>query len=178
MEEPTELNWAQRMKIPEVKFPKGLFTFYLSHPFVSRHKIRNWELKFEGKHPKIALMNPFYDVDGEGREDIKARDEGKEIKKLPGYEWRLTQRDYIAIAFSRGIVGIVDENSDKSVGTLMEFVFARVMAKNPKLCICTNKELINHPWLKTFFHKIYPSFEEFEKDVENQVKRVQKKWGF
>ncbi len=57
-----QLNWAQKLKIPLVKFPKGLFTFYLSHPFVSRKYVREWELKFEGKHPKMALINPFYDL--------------------------------------------------------------------------------------------------------------------
>lgn len=170
-----KLNWAQRLRAPEVNFPKGLFTFYLSHPEASRHYVREWELGFEGKHPKIALLNPFYDVD---TEDIKAKDAGEKFKKLPGYEWRMTQRDYIAIAYSRGIVCVVDENSERSIGTIMEMVMARAMAKNPKLLICTNKKLIDHPWLYTHFHKRYPSFEAFEKDVENQVARVKKKWGF
>ena len=173
-----ELNWAQKLKIPLIKFPNGLFTFYLSHPKASRAYVRKWELKFEGKHPKIALVNPFYDLEGEGREDIKLWDQGKEPKRTPGYEWRLTQRDYIAIAYSRGILGIVDENAERSIGTIMEFVMGRAMAKSPKLLICTKKELLNHPWLKTHFHKIYDSFEAFERDVEEQVKRVQKKWGF
>ena len=73
----SKMNWAQRLKAPEVKVPKGLFTFYLSHPFVSREYIRKWELEFEKKHPKIALINPFYDVEGEGREDISIKDKGK-----------------------------------------------------------------------------------------------------
>lgn len=168
----------QKVKAPEVNFPGEIFTFYLSHPFVSREYVRKWELEFEERHPKIALVNPFYDVEGEGREDVRARDEGREFKQTPGYDWRLTQRDYIAIAFSRGIVGIVDHNSHRSIGTNMEFVMARAMAKNPKLLICTNPELINHPWLKTHFHEVYSSFEDFEADVGNQVARVKKKWGF
>ena len=172
------MNWAQKIKVPEIKFPRGLFTFYLSHPFFSRQYVRDWELKFEAKHPRIALINPFYDVEGEGREDIKAKDEGKRFKKEPGHEWRLTQRDYIAICFSRGILAVIDENSERSIGTIMEIVMARALAKNPKLLICTKKELSDHPWLKTHFHKIYPSFEAFEKDVEAQVARVRKKWGF
>ena len=172
------LNWAQRLKIPEIKFPKGLFTFYLAHPSTSRRYVREWELGFEERHPKIALLNPFYDVAGEGRIDIKMRDRGKAFKKEPGYEWRLTQRDYIAICYSRGIVAIVDENAERSIGTIMEMVMARALAKNPKILICRKKDLINHPWLKTHFHKIYSSFEEFEEDIETQVKRVQKKWGF
>ncbi len=155
--------WNQKLKIPEVKFPKY---------------VREWELKFEKKHPTIALLNPFYDVAGEGRTDIKARDEGKEFKKEPGYEWRLTQRDYIAICYSRGILAVVDDNAEKSIGTHMEMVMARVLAKNPKLLVCTKKELVNHPWLKTHFHRIYPSFEALERDVESQVARVKKKWGF
>jgi hypothetical protein len=170
--------WNQRLKIPVINFPKDLFTFYLSHPTASRHYIRKWELGFEKKHEKIALLNPFYDLEGEGLDDIKAKDEGKKFKELPGYAWRMTQRDYIAIAYARGIVCIVDENYDKSLGTVMEMVMGRVLAKNPKLLICTNKNLIEHPWLTTHFHKIYPSFESFEKDVEFQVARVKKKWGF
>jgi hypothetical protein len=176
--EESKMNWAQRLKAPEVKFPKNLFTFYLSHPFVSREHVRKWELDFEEKHPKIALINPFYDVEGEGREDVKARDEGKKFKKLPGYNWRLVARDKIAIEFSRGILGIVDHNSGRSIGTIMEFVYGRGSACNPKLLICTNKHLFEHPWLRTHFHKIYPSFEAFEKDAEAQVARVKKKWGF
>lgn len=170
-----KLNWAQRLKAPEVKFPKGLFTFYLSHPEASRHAVRKWELAFEGKHPNIAMINPFYDLE---TEDIPAKDAGKKITHEPGFEWRMTQRDYIAIAYCRGIVCIVDENYDKSIGTVMEMVMARVLAKNPKLLICMNEKLRGHPWLKTHFHKIYSSFEEFEADVETQVERVKKKWGF
>jgi len=73
-------NWAQRLKAPNPKFPKNLFTFYLSHPHPSRHKVREWELGFEKRHPKIALINPFYDVEGEGREDIKIEDAGGKVK--------------------------------------------------------------------------------------------------
>jgi hypothetical protein len=174
----SKLNWAQRLKAPEVKFPKGLFTFYLSHAEASRKKIRDWELKFEKRHPKIAMINPFYDMPGEQEKRVEASDKGETYNALPGDQWRMTQGDYIAICFSRGIVCIVDENYDRSIGTVMEMVMGRVLAKNPKLLICTNKKLINHPWLKTHFHKIYPSFEEFEKDVESQVARVKKKWGF
>ena len=178
MKKPEKLNWAQRLKIPEVKFPKGLFTFYLSHPEASRHYIRKWELEFEGKHPKIALINPFYDMLGEQEKRVKAADQGKRYKGLPGDAWRMTQGDYIAIAYCRGIVAVVDENSESSIGTIMEMVMARALAKNPKLLICTNKKLLNHPWLYTHFHKIYDSFEAFDRDVEKQVSRVKKKWGF
>jgi len=173
-----KLNWAQRMKIPELKFPKGLFTFYLSHPVDSRKYVREWELEFEKKHPRIALLNPFYDLTEGTQEDIKLLDKGESSKKDAGYNWRLVQRDKIAIEFCRGILGVVDDNSATSIGTIMEFVYGRASACNPKLLICTNKRLINHPWLMTHFHKIYPSFEEFERDVEKQVARVKKKWGF
>lgn len=172
------MNWAQKLKAPEVKFPKGLFTFYLSHPTDSRKYVRKWEVGFEKRHPKIALINPFYDMAGEQEIRVKASDIGKKFKEEPGFEWRMTQTDYIAICFSRGILCVVDENAEKSIGTIMEMVMARALAKNPKLLVCTNKGLRNHPWLKTHFHKIYFSFEEFEKDVEKQVARVRKKWGF
>jgi hypothetical protein len=176
--EKKDINRAQRMKIPELTFPDDIFTFYLSHPFASREYVRKWELEFEERHPRIALLNPFYDVVGEGREDVKARDEGRTFEESPGYQWRLVQRDNIAIAFSRGIVGIVDENCDKSIGTFMEFVYARMAACNPKLLICSKKNLRNHPWLYTHFHEIYDSLSDFEADVERQVAKVKKKWGF
>jgi len=172
------MNWAQRLKMPVIKFPKNLFTFYLSHPTASREYVRKWELEFEGKHPKIALINPFYDLEGEGRIEIENLDSGKKFPKKPGYEWRMAQRDYIAISYSRGIVCVVDENADKSIGTIMEMVMARSLAKNPKLLVCTNRNLINHPWLVTHFHKIYPSFGAFEKDIERQVLKVKREWGF
>src|SRR3989344_5882766 len=135
------MNKAQLLKIPRIEFSKDIFTFYLSHPAASRKYIREWELNFEEKHPKIALLNPFYDIEGEGRDDIIAADEGKTIIRDNGYNWRLVRRDVIAISFCRGIVGIVDENSDSSVGTLMEFVYGRMLACNPKLCVCTNENL-------------------------------------
>lgn len=169
---------SQNLKIPKINFPKDIFSLYLSHPFASRKYIRDWELEFEEKHPKIALLNPFYDVEGEGREDVRARDEGKDFPRDKGYNWRLVQRDKIAIEYSRGILGIVDENADKSIGTLMEFVYSRCAACNPKLCICTNPELVNHPWVQTHFHEVYDSFSAFEENIESQVERVRKKWGF
>jgi hypothetical protein len=172
------MNEAQSLKIPKVDFPKDIFTFYLSHPVSSRAKIRNWELAFEEKHPKIALLNPFYDLSEGTQEEIEYLDRGKTLEKDAGFNWRLVQRDKIAIEFCRGILGIVDENSASSIGTIMEFVYGRASACNPKLCICTNKNLFNHPWLRTHFHKIYSSFEEFEEDVQSQVDRVRKKWGF
>jgi len=173
-----EMTEAQKLKIPKIDFPKDIFTFYLSHPVASRHQIRKWELEFEKKHPKIALLNPFYDLTEGTQEEIKYLDAGKKQVRDAGSNWRLVQRDKIAIEFSRGILGIVDENSESSIGTIMEFVYGRASACNPKLLICTNKSLINHPWLRTHFHKIYASFEEFEADIEHMVERVKKKWGF
>ena len=172
------MNAAQRLKLPEIKFPEDIFTFYLSHPHASRHYVREWELGFEGRHPNIALLNPFYDVEGECKEDIRAEDEGREVVREKGANWRLVMRDEIAIAYSRGILGIVDYNSDKSIGTIMEFVYGRMLANNPKLLICTNDRLYNHPWLRTHFHEIYKSFEEFENNVEDRIAHVRKKWGF
>ncbi len=168
----------QILKVPHFNFPENIFTFYLSHPFASREYIRNWEQKFEENHPNIALMNPFYDVEGEGREDVKARDEGRSYSKDKGYNWRLVRRDLIAIDFSRGILGIVDDNNGRSIGTHMEWVYARGASANPKLCICTVPELFEHPWIQTHFHEVYHSFEDFEGDVEARVAHVKKKWGF
>jgi hypothetical protein len=173
-----KMNKAQSLKIPNIPFPSDIFTYYLSHPFVSREYIREWELGVEERHPNIALLNPFYDVEGEGRSDVKARDEKRKVEKDAGYNWRLCARDKIAIEFSRGIVGIVDKNSAKSIGTIMEFVYARCSASNPKLLVCSNKNLQKHPWLSTHFHEIYHSLDELEEDLEYQTRRVQKKWGF
>ena len=64
------MNKAQELKAPKLNFPDDVFTFYLSHAFMSRRNVREWELKFEERHPNIALINPFYDVEGRGREDI------------------------------------------------------------------------------------------------------------
>ena len=87
-------QWNQRLKSPDVKFPKGLFTFYLSHPEASRHYVRKWELEFEKKHPKIALINPFYDMPGEQEKRVKAVDAGKRYKGLPGDEAYFCSEDH------------------------------------------------------------------------------------
>ena len=52
---------------------------------------------------------------GEQEKETRAQDSGKRLIKDAGRNWRLTQSDYIAIAYCRGILAIVDENSEKSV---------------------------------------------------------------
>lgn len=175
----SEGNEAQRLRFPAFHFPMNIFTFYLSHASKSRHYVRKWEIEFEGRHPNIALLNPFYDVIGEGREDIRERDEGRIFTKEPGYNWRLVTRDLSLITVTRGLLTIIDDNFDVSVGTPMETVYGRMLANNPKLCVCNKRDdLIEHPWIQTHYHKVYPGFEEFERDVENKVKEVKEEWGF
>lgn len=169
----------QSLKAPEPPFPSDIFTFYLSHSSRSREYVRAWELAFEERHPSIALINPFYDVAGEGREDIRARDEGRAFEKDAGYNWRLVHRDYITMAFSRGILTIMDENFDVSIGTTMETVYGRMLGHNPKLCVFHNRDdLADHPWINTHYHQVYRSFEALEEDIEERVAHVKEKWGF
>lgn len=169
----------QKLKAPLVNFPSDLFTLYLSHSSRSRERVRNWELGFEERNPEIALINPFYDLQGEGREDIKARDEGKPFEKDAGYSWRMYRRDIGIMTFCRGLVTVVDKNFDFSIGTPMETVYGQALSQSPRLCIFDERsDLIEHPWIKTHYDERYGSFEDFEKDVMAQVNRVRDEQGF
>ena len=128
---------------------------YLSHPFPSRKRVREWELVIE-KRTGVTLVNPFYDV--VGRDDVKKIDAGVMDRYKPDFNLVVT-RDLEEIKKSEGLVVHIDGNV--SYGTPMEMVYAKLYEK-PVYVIVTNGHE-EHPWLKFHATKIFTDLKGFER---------------
>lgn len=151
-------------------------TAYLAHPALSRKKIREWELKIEGKY-NLDLINPFYDVGGIECELMKQYDAGVPYKDVPkpfGYEQYLVHRDINAILKSDFVIAFI--TGDVSYGTIMEICYATQL-KKPVFLIVLNKEE-EHPWLKYHSCQRFTSIKEFEifLDMHSLINFTEMKW--
>ena len=132
---------------------------YLAHPFDSRHRMREWELKLESEWP-IDIINPFFDVVREDKDVIEAEDvtlttqaTRKDRYGLSDEDCaKLVWRDRDLICSSDGMIAIVD--GSLSYGTIQEMVYAG-LADIPVYSVISNGH-IGHPWLR------YHSTETFE----------------
>lgn len=129
-------------------------SYYLAHPFKSRHEVRGWELAFE-ERTGIPLLNPFYDVP---RPDIEDRDAGRENPRTKHYD-RLVNDDLELVYGSDGLIAIIDDNF--TYGTPQEMVYAKIWGKKI-YCVVTNGQE-NHPWLRFHSTRIFTSREELER---------------
>ncbi|MBN2458682.1 hypothetical protein JXB28_00200 [Candidatus Woesearchaeota archaeon] len=130
--------------------------YYLAHPFLSREKIREWELGFE-QRAGIKLVNPFYDII---RDDVALIDSGKE-KRGEREPAIIVERDLYAISKVRkGVIAVIDGSS--SQGTIMEIVYAKKLFQKEVLSIITNGDH-DRPWLRYHSDRIFTSFEGFER---------------
>jgi len=130
-----------------------MITYYLAHPFDSRHILREWELYLESTFG-VEVVNPFYDIE---RQDIEAIDANR-VGRYEVCPDAIVQRDLDAISKVDGIIAIVD--GSVSYGTIMEIVYAYLYGKTIHI-ICTNGH-INHPWLRYHADHLYESLAAFE----------------
>ena len=130
-------------------------TYYFAHPFDSRHRLREWELRVE-KELGIELINPFYDV--EGRTDVELVDAGRaeRYERIDAEE--LVKRDLCVLTECNGVIAVVD--GSLSFGTIMELVYARIYGKCSYLIVTNGHH--GHPWLVYHADFVFRSFEEFE----------------
>lgn len=140
----------------------GNTTFYLAHPFPSRKRIREWEIRVE-REIAIALINPFYDV--KGKEYIEVMDRrgvtDRQSANVSGIKvdtpHEIVERDLAAIRESDGVLAIITK--DVTLGTPMEIFYAASEGKTV-FTICEVPELLTHPWLRFCSSVIFKSLEE------------------
>jgi nucleoside 2-deoxyribosyltransferase len=132
--------------------------YYLAHPFDSRIDMRVWELGLESRYD-IEIINPFYDMP---RNDVVSVDEGRRGRYEKIIPADIVSRDVSCIARSDGVIAYV--NGDLSYGTIMEIVYAHVLAKEVYL-ICTNGHAA-HPWLAYHSTEMFESREGFKAYLE------------
>ena len=144
-----------------------MVTLYLAHNFLTRKKIRVWELKIEGKY-NIKLDNPFYDNPNR-TEEMKALDSYKDASK--------EQQDVSTLRSSKDIIeddlekirksdGIVAMLNDARIGTPMEVFFAARILRIPVYII--TKKYISHPWVLQHSVKVFLSKSEFEEYIKKK----------
>ncbi len=140
-------------------------TYYLAHNFLTRKKIRIWELKIEGKY-NINLDNPFYD-NPDRVEEMKILDSYKDMSRK--------QRDYLSKRNSNDIVeddltkirksdGLLTIITKASIGTSMEIIWAARVLRIPVYVVTNNYGY--HPWIKEHATKIFSNKNEFKEYIK------------
>ncbi len=140
-------------------------TLYLAHNFLTRKKIRIWELKIEGKY-NINLDNPFYD-NPDRAEEMKILDSYKDMSRK--------QRDYLSKRDSNDIVeddltkirksdGLLTIITKASIGTSMEIIWAARVLRIPVYVVTNNYGY--HPWIKEHATKIFSNKNEFKEYIK------------
>jgi len=135
-----------------------IYQYYLAHPFVSRHEVRDIEGDLERSVGGMTLFNPFYD---EPRDEIAKFDSGE---WGAGHRFKLdpaviVPRDLMRIRESEGLVAIVKDVS--MCGTFMEIAYAKQMGKFIIICdLRATPE--NHVWLSYHADKLVRTVDELE----------------
>lgn len=142
-------------------------TLYMAHNFLTRKKIRLWELKIEGKY-NVNLDNPFYDNPDRAAEMLtldSMRDFSK--KQMEYFHTRnpkdIVEDDLEKIRKSDGIIALMN---DVRVGTPMEVFFAARVLRIP-VYIVTKRHAF-HPWVIQHATKIFPNRKELEQFLKNK----------
>jgi len=142
-------------------------TLYIAHNFLTRKKIREWELKIEKKY-NINLDNPFYDNPARIAEML-VLDKCKDMSRK--------QRDYLSSRDSNDIVnddldkirksdGLVTIITKASIGTSMEIIWAARILHIPVYIITTN--YCYHPWIILHATKMFKNRKEFEAFIKKK----------
>ena len=122
--------------------------YYLAHPILLRHKVREQELEFE-KRTGIELVNPFYD--GPEKDIIGPLDRGEITmgqyterlnRKAKGDEFVLM--DLENIQQTDGVVAVI-QRGVTTIGTSMEIWHAFAVAKKPVYIVT---DFPGHIWLR------------------------------
>lgn len=137
-------------------------TLYLAHNFLTRKKIRKWELRIEKKY-NVNLDNPFYD-NPERAEEMLILDSLIDCsRKQRSYlstrsSYSIVEDDLEKIRKSDGIVAILN---DVRIGTPMEVFYASRVLRIPVYVV--TRKYAAHPWVIELATKIFAGKKEFEK---------------
>jgi nucleoside 2-deoxyribosyltransferase len=133
---------------------------YLAHPTSSRKVIREWELQIEQLY-SIALVNPFYDIEGVEKGFVLRADKGEDFYKMDkpyNFNSSLVWRDLQTILECDCTIAVIDGNI--SYGTIMEICYSKMFNKPVYIICSTGHE--KHPWLVHHATKIFKSTLEFD----------------
>jgi hypothetical protein len=139
---------------------------YLGHPFRSRDKVREWELKVE-KKLGIELHNPFFDTK-EVREEVKndGDAEKKGTRLYTGNATEIVKRDLDSLRNSVGMVAVLD--GGERYGTIMEIVYGCYFFK--PVFIIQSTGHTQHYWLQYHAQKVFSTLREFEHWLKKGLK--------
>ena len=142
-------------------------TLYLAHNFLTRKKIRKWEVKIEGKY-NIKLDNPFYDNPDRADEMLKldlmrdgTREQRNYLSTRSAHD--IVEDDLEKIRKSDGIIALMN---DVRVGTPMEVFFAARVLRIP-VYIVTRRHA-SHPWVMQHATRIFSSRSELEEYIKKK----------
>jgi len=145
---------------------------YLAHNFLTRKKIRKWELRVEEKY-NINLDNPFYDnLDRAGEmlilDSLKDCSRGQREYLSTRSAYNIVEDDLEKIRKSDGLIAILN---DVRVGSPMEVFYASRVLRIPVYIV--TRKYNNHPWVIQHATKIFPSKSELEAFIKKKfgVKR-------
>ena len=139
-----------------------MITLYLAHNFLTRKKIRKWELRIERKY-NINLDNPFYD-NPERAEEMLILDSYTDCsRKQRSYlstrsSYNIVEDDLEKIRKSDGIIAVLN---DVRIGTPMEVFYASRVLRLPVYVV--TRKYAAHPWVIELATKIFASKKELEK---------------
>ncbi len=132
-----------------------MLTYYLAHPYPSRHRMRRWQNYIEDLLPdSVNILNPFYDT---GRLLIREVDKGKltdEQYKDAIDPQEIVDGDIKHLVKADGVIAIL--NHDIPCGTLMEIVYA-YQAGVPVIVVAEDPGYKNHPWIQYHATMIFDS---------------------
>lgn len=158
----------------EKRGKKTILKLYLAHPFDSRHKMREWELRTEFKYG-IEIINPFFDV--ERPDEVVIEDKGSTLTSQATRTERygltdddvteLVERDLNLIRSCLGIIAIVD--GSLSYGTIQEMVYA-YNEKKLVLSVISNGHA-GHPWLRYHSSQVFRDLDELEAELRDVVEK-------
>ena len=143
--------------------------FYLCHPFDSRYKMREWELKVE-KLLGIEIINPFFDVERPDKNIIETPDITLSSQSTRKERYGLSdedvdilvERDLKLIKECDGVIVIVD--GSLSYGTIQEMVYAKNWGK--LVCSIISNGHVGHPWLRYHSTEVFENLDKFEDFIE------------
>ena len=136
-------------------------TLYIAHNFLTRKKIREWELKIEKKY-NINLDNPFYD-NPDRAEEMLILDSFKECSRAQrAYlstrsSYDIVENDLEKIRKSDGIIAILN---DVRIGSPMEVFYASRILRIPVYIV--TRKYNSHPWVIQHAAKIFTNRKELE----------------
>jgi len=143
-------------------------TFYLAHAASKMDEIREWQLEFQKRNPRIRFHNPFFE--GKEAPEIQKVKQGVITRQqhILRSNWKEYVDDDIASVFaSDGVVCNFWDEGAHSIGTPCEMMWAFIFHK-PIYVIADGFRSENHWFIKYTGAQIFTSRKKFEEFIAEQ----------